>query len=277
MKTAYETLVKINFGHSYFSDGIFSGFQVNVADATLKLIYNRGFIMKTFKGGLCILFDQLFAGKTTTREELLAENLSFEFTLTLKDPLFYNYTENLPVDISQSIYYFRNALDTPPGLLHSGEVVSEKDIFKLWYFKERFFVKPFAKLDLTMAPGSNEEYDIRFRARSTQLRYILVSNYLQGLKNPAVINSDNAGTFCEPTDITLPDKRVVSSFALSDPFILNQLPGKGITFQLVENYEKESAKYKVVIRALPFPDITAVSLLPKPNINTSIHISDIFI
>ena len=275
--TVYDTLVKVNFGHNYFRDGVFTGFEVNVSDDTLKLINNLGLIMKPFRSGFNILFDQLFAGKTRTREDLLNENLLFEFTLTLKDPLFYNYTQNLPGEASQSIYYFRNTSNTPPGLLHTENVVSEKDIFKLWYFKERFFVKPFAKLDLAISAGLNIEYEIRFDARSTQLRYILVSNYLQDLKNPAIIESDNAANFCEPTDITLPDNSVVSSFTVQSPFTLTQFPGKGKILQLVENYEKESAKYKVVIRALPFPDIGAVSRLPKPKISTSNHISDIFI
>jgi hypothetical protein len=271
MLSVFDVLVKVNFSHSYFSDGVFNGFTINVTDASNKVLNNHDLIMKPFNGGFYILYNQNFASTTRTRQDVLNENLTLDFTLVLSDPLFYNYTADAPAQIDQSIYFFNNTLNKNGGL-QVGEFVSESDVQPVSYFKERFFVKPFAKLTLAINGDLQNEYTIKFKARSTYWRYILMSNYLQELNSPAIIDADSANAFGVPAKIDLPGNRQVNAFTSGQTLQLSQRPVK--VFQLAENYESGSAKYKVVIRSLPYPDISAISRLPN---NSSSNFSDIFI
>jgi len=270
MRSLFDILVKVNFSHSYFYNGIFAGLDIKVSDATHKLLHNQGLILKPVNGGFYIFYDQNFAGATRTRDEVLNEKLTLHFTLTLKDQLFYNYTADAPAQIDQSVYFFNNILN--PAGLQSDEFVSENDVQPVSFFAEAFFVKPFAKLILAVNQTLQPEYTIRFKARSTYWRYILMSNYLQELNNPAIIDTDNSNAFGEISKVDLPDNRQVNAFTSGNTLQLSQRPAK--SFQLAENYEKGSSKYKVVIRALPCPDISAISRLPN---NSSSNYSDIFI
>ncbi|MBS1530499.1 MAG: hypothetical protein JSU01_09340, partial [Bacteroidetes bacterium] len=127
--------------------------------------------------------------------------------------------------------------------------------------KERFFNKPFAKLDITIQPGLKTEYFIRFQAVETYWRYILVSDYLQELKKPAIIGGDNGAFFGEPSKVTLPDNRQVNAFVSNDK--LSLAAGATKVFQLVENYDNGSSQYRVVIRALPRPDVRYISKIEQ--------------
>ncbi|WP_179412983.1 hypothetical protein HDF19_11305 [Mucilaginibacter sp. E4BP6] len=270
MQSAFDILVKVNCSHSYFYDGIFSGFSIKVTDGTNKILQNHDLIMRPFNGGFYILYDQNFAGTTRTREDVLNETLTLDFTLILTDPLFYNYTADAPVQIDQSIYFFNNSLNLA-GSLHTDDFVSENDVQPLTYFTEQFFVKPFAKLILALNSGLQNEYTIKFNAKSTYWRYILMSNYLQELNNPAIIDADSTNAFGIPAKVNLPGNLQVNAFTSGDALPLSQRPAKA--FQLAENYETSSSKYRVVIRSLPYPDISAISRLP----NSSSNFSDIFI
>lgn len=271
MLSVFDILVKVNCSHSYFFNGIFNGFTVKPADATSRALQNHDLLMKPFNGGFYILYNQNFAGTTRTRQDVLNEKLTLDFTLVLNDTLFYNYTADAPAQIDQSIYFFNNTLNTN-GLLHANEFVSESDVQPVSYFKEQFFVKPFAKLTLAISSDLQNEYTIKFKARSTYWRYILMGNYLQELNSPAIIDADSTNAFGVPAKIDLPGNRQVNAFTSGQALQLSQRPAKA--FQLAENYENGSSKYKVVIRSLPYPDISAISRLPN---NSSSNFSDIFI
>jgi hypothetical protein len=270
MLSAFNILVKVNCSHSYFYDGVFNGFAIKVTDGANKIFNNHDLIMKPFNGGFYILYDQNFAGTTRTREDVLKEKLTLDFTLVLTDPLFYNYTADAPAQIDQSIYLFNNSLN-PSGSLHSGDFVSEDDVQPLSFFNEQFFVKPFAKLILALNSSLQNEYTIKFNARSTYWRYILMSNYLQELNSPAIIDTDSTNAFGAPLKVDLPGNQQVNAFTSDKALQLSQRPVKA--FQLAENYEPSSTKYRVVIRSLPYPDISAISRLP----NSTSNFSDIFI
>jgi hypothetical protein len=270
MQSAFSILTKVNFSHSYFYNGIFNGFSIKATDRTNKILQNYDLIMKPFNGGFYILFDQNFAGSTRTRENLLGEKLTLDFTLVLTDSLFYNYTESNPTQIDQYIYLFTNSLNFA-GSLHAAQFVAENDIQPLSFFTEQFFVKPFAKLILALNSELQNEYTINFNAKSTYWRYILMSNYLQELNNPAIIDTDSTNAFGAPSKVDLPGNQQVNAFTSGKALQLCQRPVKA--FQLAENYESGSSKYKVVIRSLPYPDIKAISRLP----NSTSNFSDIFI
>ena len=266
MQSAFDILTKVNFSHSYFSDGVFNRFSISPTDATYKILKNHDLILKFFNGGFYILYDKNFAGTTRTTEDLMAEKLTLNFTLTLTDSLFYNYTAGVPAQIDQSIYLFNNSLNTA-GSLHANDFVSADDVQPLSFFTEQFFVKPFAKFILAINSGLQAQYTIKFNARSTYWRYILMGDYLQQLNKPAIIDNTNAGTFGAATKIDIPGQAQANAFISGDVLPLSQRPAK--IFQLAENYEPGSSKYKVVIRSLPNPDIMGVSGLSNSASNFS--------
>ncbi|MBW4891599.1 hypothetical protein KXQ82_17870 [Mucilaginibacter sp. HMF5004] len=277
MRFAFDILTQVKFSHSYFSDGVFAGLDVNMDIATKKMMDNLGLMYKPFKGGFYILFDRHIVSTERKREDVLTEKVIFNFTLELKDPLFYNYTANLPQQIDKSIYYFRNSLKTTPGVanpLHNDEFVNEKDVVNLSDKRHHFFKKPFAKLSILVHPELETHYAINFDVRQTYWRYILVSDYLHKLSNPAIIDDKDGNIFGEQFDLELPDTKRVRGFVSANKMALSQRQAK--MFRLVENYETGAAKHKDVIGALPYPDVRSISRLSVNNTNPA-NYSDIFI
>jgi len=272
MLSVFNTLTKVNFNHSYFADGVFNALAVNVSDAVARDMNNNGLFLKPFRGGFYLLYDENFGGMGRTKESVLNEKLAFQFTLILRDNLFFNYTDDVPEQLSTSVYYLGNQQNTAGEALHHGDFVSLKDVVAVTDLKQQFFVKPFAILELQLAPDLPAECFIRFQSRSTYWRYILMSSHLQQLSSPAIIDGDSVNAFGESSNITLPGNKEVKAFVSGGLMQLSQYPAR--TFQLAENYQEGSLKHKVVIRALPQPDIAAISKIPNHN---STNISDIFI
>ncbi|OCX53142.1 hypothetical protein BEL04_02165 [Mucilaginibacter sp. PPCGB 2223] len=272
MLSVFNTLTKVNFNHSYFADGIFNALSVQISDATTREMNNNGLFLKAFRGGFHLLYDENYGASGRTRESVLNEGLTLQFVLVLKDNLFFNYTADVPEQLSTSVYYLGNRANTAGAVLHAGDFVSAKDIVAVADLKQYFFVKPFAILELVLAPDLQSECFIRFQSRATYWRYILMSGHLQQLNSPAIIDGEGGSEFGEPLSVTLPGNKEVKAFVSGSQMQLSQYPAK--TFQLAENYQEGSLKYKVIIRALPQPDISAISKIPNHN---STNISDIFI
>lgn len=265
MRAAFDTLLKVQFNHNYFSDGLFSGFSIKISDGTLRLLNNAGLLFKPQPSGFYILYDQNSAGLPRTKEEVKQENIRLEFFLNVNDPYFYGYTEDMPDDIANSVFYFHNSSNTGQGtqLLHVNEFVSQNDAYNFKYFKQPFFSKPFAKLDLLISPDTEEAYYINFQARSTYWRYIFIQNsYLNGLVNPAILGSDDSNIF-KISQVKLPDDRVVDAFVSLVKLNLCQNASRNFkTFKLVGTDEK-TADSRVVIANLPIADPRLVSRIKK--------------
>jgi len=283
MRYDFDILTQVQFNHSYFSGSVFNGFDVNVFDSTKRTLNNMSLMYKPFKGGFYILYDKNFANKPRSREDVLTEKLMFEFTLELKDPFFYNYTDSLPAGIEGSIYHFHNSLNVSPGVpnpLHEAQFVSEKDLVNLSDNRHHFLKKPFAKVNILVHPQLETQYYIGFAARQTYWRYILMNDYLHHLSNPAIINETDDNVFSPQFDVQLPDAKKAYGFVSADKLTLSQNPSA--TYRLVENFQKGEASHKEVIRALPIPDVRYTSLIPvqqtDPIRDTNpINYSDIFI
>jgi hypothetical protein len=250
---------------------------------TQKKLNNLELLYKPVNGGFYILYDKkIESSSPRTREDILKERIIFEFTLELKDPLFYNYTANLPSQIDKSIYYFRNALNTTPGEinpLHHDEFVNEKDVVALSDHRNHFFKKPFARLSIMLHPGLETLYGVSFNVRKTTWRYILVSDYLHNLTDPAIIDKDG-NVFGDRFEMELPGEKKVYGFASSAKLNLSQK--QPTIYTLVENYKKDQEGHKNIISALPFPDVRSISRIPANKADTAeainpINYSDIFI
>jgi hypothetical protein len=281
MNYQFETLTNVFFKHSYFSDTKFEGLTVKAADSAIYMMTSQGLLFKSIKGGFQILFNTDFAGRKREREEVLKDTFTLTFHLLLNTPSFYNYTANISHNITQSVFYFSNISRNPkvalsPGRLHRENSVSGKDTYPADQFYGRFFSKPFGLLDLQINKGMEKTYIINFLAKSTFWRYILVSDHFRELHKPAILNPGNHEIFDGPNELTLPDGRPALAFTSKNKISLSEfIP---LPFQLVENYGSGTGKHKVVITALPLPDVNTISTVEAtPQSKTKTAFSEIFI
>jgi hypothetical protein len=276
MKYAFETLVSVSFYHDYFSDETFGGLAVEPSNQTSRVLLNNGLLLKPFNGGFRILYDTNFAGSTRGKEEVLKGTIRCRFILKLNDKEYYNYTEPAEGDINKTLYYFNNLSkdNTLKKSLHTDKYVSSEDLYPLDKFDEKYFVKPFGILDLTLSAGLQDSYSITFKAKETYWRYIFVGESLQSLNNPAII--DNAGSefFDGPEKLPVRGKEAMA-FRSKNPISFTRNTQK--VFQLVDNYDAESGRYKVVMRALPSANPNHITLIDSDKNNQHLIYSEILI
>ncbi len=277
MKYAFEILVSVSFNHSYFSNQKFSGLSVEPSEQTSRTLLNHGLMIKQIDGGFHILFDKYFAGETREKSDVLKHDLLCQFTLRLNDRSFYNYTEPVEGNINTGIFYFHNTFKSSLNLkksLHGDRFVSSDDLIPMEEFADKFFVKPFGRLDLQLSAGLEDTYSINFKAKETYWRYILVSDDLKSLNSPAIIDSVSSEFFDGPETLPVRGKDTLA-FRSKNPISFNQI-AKNI-FQLVDNYDAESGRYKVVMRALPSADPNNITLIDSNTNNRTLNYSEIFI
>jgi hypothetical protein len=293
LESQMETLVATQYRHGYFKSQLCPCLSVRPAGGGLREMINHGLMIRPKPGGFDLLFDTRHAGNQRTRTDILELHIVIRLLLRLDDPDFYNYTAPPPADIGNQVFYFYNRPHS--SFLHADEQVSASDLFFFdrrrvspnasgafgprpgdsdlpgdkWILKSpgkvivlentegRSFEKPFAILDLLLQPGLEENYQIAFQPPSTWWNYILVSDHLKELSNPAIINTGTKENFAGPSTIRLRDDRAGLSFISPAPIGLKEEPAAAC--MLVENFDPATGKYKVVMPTLPGPDIRMVS------------------
>lgn len=277
MKYAYEVLLNVSFNHTYFSNKVFAGLVFTPSASTQLLFLNNGLLFKQNYGGFTIAYDTNFNGEKRSREEFTSNIVNCRFIATLNDFNFYNYTAIAEKDISKKVFHFYNAVDDNKLLnnsLHSGEFVSENDLKNIADLDETYFVKPFAILDLKIAPGLLENYSLNFKAKETIWRYILMGEHLQSLNSPAIIDNNSKEPFDGPEFLKFSGTqglafRSKKAISFSETSVQN--------FQLVENFDIETGRYKVVMRALPKANPALITLIKDENSIANNNYSEIFI
>ena len=280
--TTFSSLVRVVFEHDYYGDRLFQWLTASPSPRTAMEMRKRDILFRQAQGGFSLFFNQ-----RETRSQVLAAPFSLRFHLALNDPDFYNYTDlpagvPLPADpplpsgatlpaagaalssgkISQSVFLFYNMTGNPTSdngmpLLHSGPVVACTDLCDAGQLIPGVFVKPFGILIIDLGPDLSECYGIRFSARSTHWSYILVSDYLRGLDRPAIIDTAGQETFTGPRPVVLPDNRDALSFTSRNPIALRFSDNK--RFKLVEQFDPDPAKSRVILGALPLPGVSIIS------------------
>ncbi len=255
------------FRHSFFPDGRYLGFRLEPDPETQVQLKRLALVFKQLPDGFLLAFET-GTGWNRSREDVLQESIPLYFRINNNDEQFFNYTSQLPDQIDSCVLFLRNrrgtgTMDTLPGYLHENTEFSVKDILHNrrpdqgdpW--DRQFFEKPFGWLELNIYPGLEEELRACFISKATQWRYILASPYLQDLSDPAVIHKDTKKPFRGPVWVQLPDKQRRMAFESTEPIPLSGKSEK--SFQLVENFQPDTGRYKVVIGVLPNPDIRMIS------------------
>lgn len=281
MANQFDTLFSVNFSHDYYNGDGYAAFSIAPTPATSAFLLRLGFIFKAGAHGFRIVFDTQFQGSERERKDALKQQAELVFNLTSNDPDFLTYTGDLSDggnDISKSIFCFTNHIEGAGfrSRLHEKEHVSGKEIIPLSAYPEKFFSKPFAQIRITLHENLEPSFTVRFAAKSTHWRYLLVSDYLKELVSPAVMDKETGELFVGPERIALPGSGEAIAFYSVKPVMLTAKPNK--SFQLVENYESGTGKYRVVKGVLPNPITGAISNIPSGSgVGTQLNFSEILL
>jgi hypothetical protein len=255
MNTKHELLAQIHFRHAYFLNNIPNCFSVTPSAETERVLLNHALIFKKSNDGFRLAFEAVNNAQTKTRKEVIASEEILRFVVTLKDELFYNYTQTGTTDILNSCFHFHNFNSNSDERLHTSEYASAADCVDEQLFKNESVTKPFAYIELKLSNLVKEVYYIHFREKETYWRYLLVSDYLQTLVNPAILNGSI--TFTGPVPVLLPNDSKALVFESTKPIGIKQKQES--VFQLVESYNSELKKGRIVIKMLPYPDVKNIS------------------
>jgi len=247
MESRMKPLVQVQFRHGYFSSRLCTILLVTPSDAARRTMTNHGLWWKANPGGFTLLYDTHHAGSPRTRDAVLNDRIVLRWLIRLQDPYFYNYTAAPAPIPGRQILYFFNQPGSP--LLYAGNIDCDH------------FDKPFAILGLRLRPWMENNYHIEFQPQSTTWHYILVSDHLQQLQSPAVINSVTRERFKGPAGIQLIDGRPGLSFMSPGPIDCSERPAA--TCMLVENFDPVTGRHKVVMPVLPVPDPRIISRSTK--------------
>lgn len=276
MEACFINLFTVSFLHEYFPTTGFTGLQVKPDNATANTILKNGLLFKQFKNSFTILYDKYFFGKDATLQDVLKNELTLTFLLKLDDPYFYNYTTDFGADINQLNFSFSNL----PGMscqkdkgtyLHRDDYASVKDLT----LRSGEDTGLFGKITIAINKNLQQDYYIRFDQKETYLRYFLVSDHLQTLDKPAIIDSSNQQKFSEPSPVSMMNDKKAIAFTSEKAIRFNS--NAKSNFNLVENYESNTGKFKLVRSSLPLPDIRAVSKTLSEDTKANKNFSDIFL
>ena len=221
----FEKLFSVYFEHQYFTDNAFTGFAISPTEESASLFKKYGLIIKPEKNSFTLLFNTFFEGYSGDKVSLLKENITLRFCMDLLDPLFYQYTGNIPTDHGQRIFHFSNfdkkqQTSSNSNLLHATEYVSEREADLLTDFEILPTVNSlhhFGYIDIRFNVQIAEKMYVRFSPRSTYWCYILISAYFQQFEELAIIDKDGQNLFAGPEKIDLPDGKEGIAFTSSEP------------------------------------------------------------
>lgn len=280
MTVKFEKVFSVYFEHKYFADNYFTGFAISPTEESVSLLKKYSLIFKHEKNSFTILFNTFFDGYSRNKASLLKENIALRFCIELIDPLFYQYTGNMPNNHGKRIFCFSNfdekqQISKNSDLLHATEYVSESEAKLLTNFEMLPMLNSshyFGYIDIRFNVHLAEIMYVRFLNRSTHWCYILIGEYFQQFEKMAIIDSTDQKLFTGPEKVELPDGREGIAFTSFEPIALTQ---QKKLFQLGDNYDQINKHFKTkLISMLPNPDLISISKIDDGNEH---NISNIYI
>lgn len=263
MASHFIPLTTISITHGYFAGNIPTVLVLEPDEATRHDMLRLGLMSRIQGNRLIIFYDAVFAGTPRTREQVLANTLQLRFTMQCTDPNFFGYTSVPDLKpISNYLFLFTNQ---PIGTqnyrdsLQANQYAGANELMALADMDQTFFSKPFGQVRVHLHAGLAEQLPISFQVNETYWRYVLTSPHLKELISPAIIHAETREAFIGPENLLLPDNREALVFRSAVPIPITALPNKNL--QLVEHYEPETGKGRVVIGVMPNPAPGSYSML----------------
>jgi hypothetical protein len=260
MRQDYTVLFNVLWQHDFYAGAMPSLFTVKPDNETIHLMKRHQLVYKTYANNLSVLYDQSLTQSENAREALLQHPLQLTFLLYCNDPYLLNYTDGLErLQVGKQLLHFYNNND---DLLHKATSVSQFDIVPVNLFLPALLGPvPMAIMQIRLKPGLPKDMHVRFKSLATIWRYVVVTNHLKQLAAPAVINRESKEPFIGPEKLVLPDNSQAVCFRSAKPIQLAYRSTQ--SFQLVDNYDITTRKYKVVLQSLPVPDVKKLSVISR--------------
>ena len=264
MNSAYQLLFRINFYHTFFTNGKFTNVQLRPDSLTENIFKNYDLILRKEVNGIAIFFAEQFADSPRSREQVLADNLLFNFRISCGDVNIFNYTDHMPSVIEENLLYFKYPFifrSTQPGLMHSKECVSELDLKNNLTLEQPYFSKPFGHIQITTDPNLPSDLKIQFFAPTLYWRYVIYKPHLLEFEGLAIANKNKSIFFTGPTNIILPNG--IAAIAFTSPTAMQYKEHPDVNWQLLEQYREGESMGRVIMPSLPVPKNNLISNLGK--------------
>lgn len=254
MSSTFDLLFRVNINHHYFGDLPFTGFNIVPTKDCRSILSEFGLVLKPNVDGFMIIFDTAFNGTTRSREAVLKNGFTLDFTLQITDPLFYTYTAYLAADFRKKAIWLSNFDDNQQDyrksdLLHDSEYVSESDI------KPSLDPLNHGHIEIWCYEHLKESFHICFLNNSKHWKYIIVGEQLPQQEKLAILNHASQKAFSEPEKVQLPDGKMGLSFTSKQPIAVYHKYNE--FFQLVSNYDELTNHFdKKLISKLPTPSLS---------------------
>jgi hypothetical protein len=134
MTFKFKELFRVEFRHRYFGDNsLYNGIGVKPSVNTQQIILNNNLLFKATNGGFIIGYETGSGSEEQARADVLKTGVLLSFRLDLIDQHLYNYTGNLPDNISNLVFHFWNfnAVDETyrkSGMLQSDDFIGKDDM-----------------------------------------------------------------------------------------------------------------------------------------------------
>jgi len=134
MNFRFKELFRVEFRHRYFGgNGLYNGISGKPSAKTQEFILNNDLLFKATNGGFIIGYETGSGSVKQARADVLKTGGVLVFRLDLTDSGLYNYTGNLPDNISNLIFHFwnYNAVDETyrkSGMLQAGDFIGKDDM-----------------------------------------------------------------------------------------------------------------------------------------------------
>ena len=264
MSSTYLLLFRINFFHTYFTNGKFTNIQLKPDQLTENIFKNYDLILRNEVNGIAIFFAEQFADERRTREQILSDHLLFNFKLTCGDANFFNYTDYMPSVIEENLFYFKypfSFTSLQKGSMHSKECVTELDLKNNLTLQQPYFSKPFGHIDITTDENIPTDLKIQFFSPSLYWRYIIYKPHLLEFEGLAIANKNKSIFFKGPQSIFLPNGNPAVVF--TSPTVIQYKEHPEVNWQLLEQYKQGESLGRVIMPSLPVPKNNLVSFLGK--------------
>lgn len=263
MASNFIPLTTITITHGYFAGNIPTVLALEPDDATRHDMLRLGLMSRIQGNRLVIFYDAVFAGTPRSREQVLANDLRLVFTMQCTDPNFFGYTSVPDLKpLSNYLFLFTNqpiGSQTIRDTLQANPYAGAEELVALGDLDQTFFSKPFGQVRVHLHAGLSDQLQISFGVNETYWRYVLTSPHLKELISPAIIHAETREAFIGPENLVLPDNREALVFRSVAPIPITAVPNKNL--QLVEHFEPETGKGRIVIGVMPNPSPGSYSML----------------
>lgn len=268
MQSSFKIAFNVAVAHTYFDKGICNCLQFVPGAGTQKLLKRFGFIVRNKING----FD-LYSNSASEPSALLnhvnkvtGQN-SFVFKIRTNNSSF-NYFTDLPLNWGgQLVYNSQSTVNVSASNIVQLKETTSEDIDTTCIGT---LTVNFDDLLKYSSASGFAQFQISYKARSTQWQYFVINKSALALGNPAIVGKSDI-SFSSPSNVTIDSGQQAMLFSSGNKLIpLSEIPQ--YKFDLVNNPASnggespaKSTSVKTIFKGLPNPDPNRIGIVSIDN------------